>query len=77
MKITNIGRNSRRIKFTRPGEGLLFIAGMNESHGSYESAAKLYRQAGDEEAAKRCELLAGSCSIGPTILAGRDTPFNA
>ena len=57
MKITNIGRRGRRIKFERPGEGLLFIAGMNENHGSYEAAAKLYRQAGDEEAAKRCEAL--------------------
>jgi len=55
MKITNIGRHTRRIKFTKPGEGLLFIAGMNETHGNYESAAKLYRDAGDEESAKRCE----------------------
>jgi len=55
MRIANTGRNGRRITFTKPNEGLLFIAGMNESHGSYESAAKLYRQAGDEESAKRCD----------------------
>ncbi len=57
MKITSIGRHGKRIKFERPGEGLLFIAQMNENHASYEAAAKLYRQAGDEEAAKRCEAL--------------------
>lgn len=57
MKITRLGRNSRRITFQKPGEGLRFIAGMNESHGNYESAAKLYRDAGDEEAAKRCEAM--------------------
>lgn len=56
MKITSI-RGGHRIKFTQPGEGLKFIAGMNESHGSYEAAAKLYREAGDEESAKRCETL--------------------
>lgn len=57
MKITNIGRRSKRITFQKPGEGLLFIAAINEDHGNYESAAKLYRQAGNNEAANRCELL--------------------
>lgn len=56
MKITPI-RGGRRIKFTQPGEGLRFIAGMNLSHGNYKAAADLYRQAGDEEEAKRCEAL--------------------
>ena len=55
MKITRLSRNSRRITFQKPGEGLRFIAGMNEAHGEYAAAAKLYREAGDEEAAKRCE----------------------
>lgn len=66
MKITHLGRNTRRIKFTRPGEGLLFIAGMNESHGNYESAAKLYRDAGDEESAKRCDAaLSARLALAP------------
>lgn len=57
MKITPLGRRGHRIKFTQPGEGLRFIASMNESHHCYEAAARLYRQGGDEEAAKRCEAL--------------------
>lgn len=57
MRIRQLSRNTRRITFQKPGEGLRFIAGMNESNGCYESAARLYREAGDEEAAKRCETM--------------------
>jgi hypothetical protein len=58
MRITNTGRHSKRITFQKPGEGLRFIAGMNENHGNYEAAAKLYREAGDKENAERCEKCA-------------------
>ncbi len=57
MRIQRLGRNSRRITFQKPGEGLRFIAMMNENNYRYEAAASLYRQAGDEEAAKRCEAM--------------------
>lgn len=55
MKITRIGRNGMRIKFTKPGEGVRFIAEMNERNACYESAAKLYREIGDTAAVERCE----------------------
>jgi hypothetical protein len=55
MKITRTGRNSRRITFESPRESVLWVAQMNERNYCYEAAAKLYREQGDEESAKRCE----------------------
>lgn len=36
-------------------ESLLWLARQNENGLCYQAAAKLYRKAGDEESAKRCE----------------------
>jgi len=55
MKITRTSKNGMRIKFTKPGEGLGFLARMNEDHGNYESAARLYRDQGDTVNADRCD----------------------
>ncbi len=57
MKIKQT-RNGTSIKFDKPGEGLVFVAKMNESYGNYASAARLFRQAGREEDAARCDNLA-------------------
>lgn len=47
-----------KIKFNNSIESVRWVAQQNENHFCYEAAARLYREIGDEESAKRCESLA-------------------
>ncbi len=44
-----------RHTFKSPSESTLWVAQMNERNFCYAAAARLYREAGDELSAKRCE----------------------
>lgn len=46
---------TRRIHFTQPGQSTRWLAETNERNFCYEAAARLYREVGDEESAKRCD----------------------
>lgn len=47
--------------FKTPYESSRWVARMNEKNGNLSQAAKLYREIGDEESAKRCDNWCDMC----------------
>lgn len=41
--------------FENPNQARIYLAQQNEAWMCYEAAARLYREAGDEDSAKRCD----------------------